>query len=104
MLWKSDRGLDLPAFYQELGWEPHEIPRRLNVNKGWVGCACKDWGQFYRWFDLGEISILSSYGFRAVEFEPDEILFETLTQVVFRHNRPLRMLFDAARLNPVTPA
>lgn len=90
--WKRDEAPLLPPFFVELGIDPLEVPKRFPANGGWIGCACDGWKQFYQWFSLYEITTLSNLGFAAVEFEPDEILVVTPTQLVFRHMSPLSSL------------
>jgi hypothetical protein len=79
---------DLPPFYEELGWTPGEVSKR--IPQGYYGgCACRTVDQLHQWFSRSERRRLARFGYRIVSFKPDLIIAETKTQLVFAHRDPL---------------
>lgn len=54
------------------------------------GCGCRTVEQMRRWFTQGEYRSLKRFGYRAVMLDVDRIAKESLTQLIFERDRPLR--------------
>lgn len=80
--WRSPSGKDFPPPWIEAGISLSEFQALFRPGfQG--GCACRDMQQLKQWFTFTERQRLKRLGFKIVGFEPDRVLLETPTQVVF---------------------
>ena len=90
-VWRHAYGESLPAFFEELGIAPERV-RTLVPDGMYAGCSCRSDSELRRWFSRTEMRRLARLGFGVVVFEPDAILAETPTQVLFAMHLPLASL------------
>ena len=95
--WKSNDGPNLPPFYVEMGWtDPKQLRDKIPPGMH-AGCAVDSILGILQWFDRGERRRLYRAGYLVVVFEPDLIVAETPTQVIFANHRPLSGLKGCAQ-------
>lgn len=80
--WRSRLGRDFPPPWTEVGMSLAEF-QSLFSDGFQGGCACRSKSELHHWFNFAERRRLAKFGFRTVVFEPDRILLETPSQVVF---------------------
>jgi hypothetical protein len=98
MTWISDRDSEryrMGSIFEELGLPPGDLHRLIPFGVH-AGCACVSEEQLRRWFTREEMRRLKRAGYGVCEFEPDIIIAETATQVLFGMKSPLSELWSAA--------
>lgn len=94
-VWQDATGTDFPAIYEELGIAPQHLRKLIPAGMS-AGCACRSREMLRQWFSRSEERRLKRHGFTIVAFEPDLIIAETATQVLFAMRTPLTTLARAA--------
>ena len=89
--WADDAGPIVKPWWTELGISVQdaiaklaEIPADMHV-----GCAFRSMDKLREWFTPKELRNLDRFGFYVIQLEPDRIVAETDTQVVFGITKPL---------------
>lgn len=93
--WRDEHGPSLPPIYDELGIAFDKLRTLVPFGMA-AGCACRSMEELRRWFSRAELRRLARHGYSVVAFEPDHILAETPTQVLFAMRAPLSLLRRAA--------
>lgn len=82
-VWRSPRGKDFPPPWEEAALSLGEFQKLFSEHGFQGGCGCRSLAQLKEWFTLTERLRLRKLGYKVVSFEPDRILLETPTQVIF---------------------
>ena len=91
-LWVDENNPNnMPPIFQELGMPPHEMAKIIPPDMH-CGCACKSAEELHKWFNRNERKRLSRFGSSIVEFEPDVIIADLPSQVLFGMRQPLKSL------------
>jgi len=85
--WADVGRVPYPPWWEELELTVNEAIVML-PHDTYTGCAFQSLDHLRRWFSRRELSKLGKLGFYAVCFNPDQIVAETPTQIVFANREP----------------